>query len=181
MKARATFWICTFHNFLETLRLPNVTCFPFFWLPPHNNRCIIFDKLYNYMVSTYHKARSDFSKCASSILKVFQLKIFLNHHTFRIKMAPKFITFKDTTSQLFAEFNHPSFETIECSAARSICCQEKCIKTIFNNILLWKVFSYHRFSSGPPSTVTIITLFSSCLSVWKLIANSGRECILVIS
>ena len=57
----------------------------------HDNRFAIFYKLRNYSVFIYHKARPDFSKCASGILKVFQLKIFVNHHILRIKMTPRFI------------------------------------------------------------------------------------------
>ena len=99
------------------------------------NRCLIFCKLRNYRISIYRKTRPDFSKCASGILKFFQLKIFVKRHTLPIKMTPKFIMLDDNTTQFFAEFNSPPLDTIECAAARSICCQEKYIKTISNKIL----------------------------------------------
>ena len=57
------------------------------------------------MVSIYHKARPDFSTSASGILKVFQLKIFVNRHNLRINVTPKFIIFEDNTTQFFSQFN----------------------------------------------------------------------------
>ena len=80
-------------------------------------------------------ARTDFSKFASSILKVFQVNILVNRHTLRIKMTPKFTMFEDNTTQFFAEFNHPALDMIECPTHRRICCQEKRIKAILNKIL----------------------------------------------
>ena len=121
-----------------------MACFPLFQLHPHDNRCIIFHKLCNYRVSVFHKVRPDFSKCATGILKVLStifVKIFVNNQILRIKASPKFM-FEDNTAQLFAEFNHPAFNTIECTIARSICCQEKCIKAIFNKIKYWTVHSF---------------------------------------
>ena len=144
----------------------------------HNNRCVIFYKFHNYRISIYHKARPDFSKCASGILKVFQLKIFVNRHTFCIKITPKFIMFKNnTTNSLQSSF---ILRLTRLNALRPVAfVTKKNASRPFSTKYLVEqfiVFPYLGFSSGPPSTVKIITFFSSCLSVWKLVANSDREC-----
>ena len=117
-------------------------CFPFFWLCLHDNRCVIFYKLHNFRASIYHKARPDFIRCSSRMLKVFNIKIFVNRHTLCIKMTPKFIMFKDNTTQFSAEINHPALDAIDCTTVRGICCQESHIKAIFNKIINWTVYSF---------------------------------------
>ena len=136
-------------------------CFPLFCIRPHNNRCVIFYKLHNYRVSIYHKARPDFSKCASGILKVFQLKIFVNRHTLRIKITPKFIIFKNnTTNSLQTLF---ILRLTRLNALRPVAfVTKKSVSRPFSTKYLVEqfiVFLYLGFSSGPLSTVKIITFF----------------------
>ena len=133
----------------------------------HDNRFAIFYKLRNYRVFIYHKARPDFSKCASGILKVFQLKIFVNRHTLQIKITPKFIMFKNnTTNSLQSSF---ILRLTRLNALRPVAfVTKKNASRPFSTKYLVEqfiVFPYLGFSSGPPSTVKIITFFSSCLSV----------------
>ena len=157
--------IFSFHNCMKYCDCRTWHAFQSSEFVSHDNRCVIFYKLRNYRVFIYHKAKPDLNKCASVILKVFQLKIFVNRHILCIKMTPKFIMFEDATTQFFVEFNHPALDRIECATVRSICCQEKRIKVISTKCLIKQfiVSSYLEFSSRPSSTVPIITFFYSCL------------------
>ena len=160
--------------------MPNVTYLLLFWLRPHDSRCVIFYNLRNYMVSIYNSARSDFRKCVSGTLKVFQLKTSVNRQNLPIKMSPKFTKFMNKTTQFVAEFNNPALGTIECTTAKTICSQEKRIKAIFSKILNWIVYTFSNlvFPSGPPSTVSIIIFFSSCL---QIMLNAWHFCAYVCS
>ena len=84
------------------------------------------------------------------------------------------------TTQFVAEFNNPALGTIECTTAKTICSQEKRIKAIFSKILNWIVYTFSNlvFPSGPPSTVSIIIFFSSCL---QIMLNAWHFCAYVCS
>ena len=85
-------------QFIRNIAIAERDTLSLFRFRPLDNRCVIIYKLCNYRVSIYQKARPDFSKCASGIIKVFQLKIFVNRHTLSIKMNSKFIMFEGNTT-----------------------------------------------------------------------------------
>ena len=59
-------------QFIRNIAIVERDTLSLFWFRPQDDRCFIFYKLCNYRVSVYQKARPDFRKCASGILKVFQ-------------------------------------------------------------------------------------------------------------
>ena len=134
-------------KFVRNVAIAELTCFPLVWLRSQDNSCS--SSINSATTGFPSVTRPDFSKCAPGILKVFQLKICVIRHTLYIKMAPKFIMFKDNTTQFFAVFNHPQLDKIECAMARNICCQENASRPfsttyVIEQIIALNISGFHQ-------------------------------------